>query len=406
MQVSYFTLSFGHHETDRGLPGKTTRPTPTYTEEIKESFVDCIGNIELNSKMELMVRGYINARDDLVKMTTEATVNEKSMGADIQHNWQVGPTNLLIYGVEIRQDRADSVEALRGEHNTTNAAIYLQDEFQPLDKLTITLGVRHDKHSVYEEVTSPRLGAVYDFGRAVLKTSYGEAFRAPTFAELYTDMWHGPTMHMAGNEELKPEKIKAYEIGLGYKFTKDMEGEINSFYHKTTDLIVGRYGVEGFFPGFPPVPILRLDSENKDEAEIKGVEVEIKSKLFVDNLNGFVNYSYQEAKDEETDEDLDYAPKQKFNLGLNFKMGNSFTANTTFHYVGKRNYPSDSSTMPPTPKGELDAYTVTDVKLIASVLKTLELSLSVYNIFDEEYEETKFYPMPGRSWLAEVGYRF
>ncbi|MCK4532533.1 TonB-dependent receptor [bacterium] len=405
MQVSYFTLSFGHHETDRGLSGKTARPTPAYTEEIKESFVDCIGNMELNSEMELMVRGYINDRNDLVKMTTEATVNEKTIGADIQHNWQLGSGNLLICGVEIRQDQADSVEALNGEHSTTNAAIYLQDEFKPLDKLIVTLGVRHDKHSVYEEVTSPRMGAVYDFGRAVLKTSYGEAFRAPTFAELYTDMWHGPTMHMAGNKELKPEKIKAYEIGLGYKFTKDMEGEINTFYHKTTDLIVGRYVV---IPptGFPPIPVIEYDNENKDEAEIKGMEVGIKSKLFVDNLNGFVNYSYQEAKDGETDEDLDYAPKQKFNVGLNFKMGNSFTANTTFHYVGKRNYPLDSSTMPPTPEGELDAYTVTDAKLMASVLKNLELSLSVYNIFDEEYEETKFYPMPGTSWLAEVGYKF
>ena len=407
MQVSNFTLSLSHHEADRGLPGKKIAPTPTYTEEIKESFVDGTGNIELNSKMNLMVRGYVNDRKDVVEMATLATLDERTIGGEIQHNWQVDSNNLLICGVDARQDQADSEEALNGEHKTTNTAIYLQDEIKPLDKLTLTLGVRYDKHSEYVDVTSPKIGAVYNLGRTVLKTSYGEAFRAPTFSELYTDMWHGPTMHMVGSEELKPEKIKTYEVGLGHKFTKDIESEINTFYHKTRDLIVMRTSVVGFFPTFPPTPILQFDNVNKDKTEIKGLEVGLKSnKLVFSNLNGFVNYSYQEAKDEETDEDLEYAPKHKMNFGLNFKIDNSFMVNATIHYVGKRNYPADSSTVPPTSQGELDAYTVTDAKLVAKVLEGLEVSISIYNIFDEEYEETKYYPMPGRSWLAGVGYKF
>jgi outer membrane cobalamin receptor len=394
MKVSDFTLSFGHHETDRGLPGNEIRPTPANTEEVKESFVDGIGNIELNSEMDLMVRGYINDRENVLDMNGLKTVNETVLGGEIQHNWQINPSNLFICGVDLRNDVADSEEALGGKHETTNTAIYLQNECRLIDKLIVILGGRYDAHFVYGDLINPRVGAVYNLGRSVLKTSYGEAFRAPTFVELYADTWHGPIMHMVGNKELKPEKIKTYEIGLGHKFTRSLEGEINAFYNKTSDLIAMRTNVV-ILPG-PPIPVTEFGYENKDKIETKGFEVEIKNELFSNNLKGFINYSYQEAKDEETGEDLDYAPNHKFNLGLNLKVTNACMVNTIFHYVGERNYSA----------GELDAYTVTDSKLSAKVLEDLELSISIYNIFDERYEETKYYPMPGRSWLAEVGYKF
>ena len=400
VNVSKFILSFGHSESDRGLSGSASRPSSTYTEELNESFVDVASNIELNSNMDLMVKGFINDRENILDMGDLTTVDEAVLGGEVQHNWRINSNNLLICGLDVRQDIAESEIALAGDHETTNVAFYIQDECKLMDKLTVTLGVRHDKHSVYEEVTSPRVGVVYNLGRTVLKSFYGEAFRAPTFAESYPDLWLGPVVHVMGNKELKPEKMKSYEIGIGHQFTRDMEGEINAFYNKTRDLIVLRSQT---IPstGFSPIPVIEYDNVNKNEAEIKGVEVCLKSKLFFDNLKGVMNYSYQEAKDEETKEDLEYAPNHKFNIGLNFKLG-QFMANTALRYIGERIYPDGRSGL----AGELDAYTVVDAKIIAGILQNLEVSLSAYNIFDEEYEETYDYPMPGTSWLAEVGYKF
>ncbi|MCK5534929.1 TonB-dependent receptor [bacterium] len=401
VEISKITLSFGHSETDRGLSGSTARPTSTHTEEIKESFVDVVGNIELNSCMDLMVKGFINDREDILEMTDLTTIDESVLGGEVQHNWRINSNNLLICGVDVRQDIAKSEIALAGDNETTNVAFYIQDECKLKEKLTVTLGVRHDKHSVYEEVTSPRVGVVYNLGRTVLKSFYGEAFRAPTFAETYPDIWLSPGMHLMGNEELEPEKMQSYEIGIGHKFTREIEGELNAFYNKTRDLIVLRSRT---LPptGFPPIPVMVHDNVNKNKAEVKGVEVSMKSKLFFDNLKGVMNYSYQEAKDEETKEDLEYAPNHKFNIGLNLKLG-QFMANTALRYIGERIYPVGRSGAD---MGELDAYTVVDAKIIARILKDLEESLSAYNIFDEEYEETYSYPMPGTSWLAEVGYKF
>jgi outer membrane receptor for ferrienterochelin and colicins len=396
VKVSKFTLSLGHSESDRGLSGSAGRPTSTYTEEINESFVDAVSNIELNSNMDLMVKGFINDRENILDMGDLTTVDEAVLGGEVQHNWRINSNNLLICGVDV----AESEIALAGDHETTNVAVYIQDECKLMEKLTFTLGVRHDKHSVYEEVTSPRAGVVYNLGRTVIKSFYGEAFRAPTFAESYPDLWLGPVVHVMGNNELEPEKMKSYEIGIGHKFTREMEGEVNVFYNKTRNLIVLRTQRISA-TGFPPIPVIKYDNVNKNEAEVKGVEVCLKSKLFFDNLKGVMNYSYQKAKNEQTKEDLEYVPNHKFNIGLNFKLG-QFMANTALRYIGERIYPDSRTGL----AGELDAYTVVDAKIIAGILKNLEVSLSAYNIFDEEYEETYDYPMPGTSWLAEVGYKF
>ena len=49
---------------------------------------------------------------------------------------------------------------------------------------------------------------------ASLKLLYGEAFLAPNFVEMFTA--NQPAIQ--GNEDLDPETIGTYEVGLGYQF--------------------------------------------------------------------------------------------------------------------------------------------------------------------------------------------
>ncbi|MFW6134629.1 MAG: TonB-dependent receptor plug domain-containing protein [Elusimicrobiota bacterium] len=215
LNFSNLTLAFGHHQSDLGLPGSLTQPTPKFKEEIEESFVDISGNIAYTSNSNLMLRGYITNRKDKVQMVTDLTVDDKIRGIEMQNNWQINPKHLLIGGIDAKWESSKSEEALAGgEHSTRNIAIYLQEEFKPIEELIFTLGTRYDDHSVYGSVLSPRCSAVYSFSDTTIKTSYGEAFRAPTFAELYSDIWHDPSKHMVGNDNLEPEEIKTYEMDV------------------------------------------------------------------------------------------------------------------------------------------------------------------------------------------------
>ena len=69
--------------------------------------------------------------------------------------------------------------------------------------------------------------------KADLKLLYGQAFRAPNFIELYNA--NNPVV--LGNPKLKPEKIKTYEAGVGYRFTDKLRIDASYFYNKIDDLI-------------------------------------------------------------------------------------------------------------------------------------------------------------------------
>ncbi|MCP4110017.1 MAG: TonB-dependent receptor, partial [Desulfobacteraceae bacterium] len=66
------------------------------------------------------------------------------------------------------------------------------------------------------------------------KALYGEAFRAPSFRELYIRN----TSTLVGNENLKPENITTIEGLIGYNFTENIRGSITCFDISTEDMIL------------------------------------------------------------------------------------------------------------------------------------------------------------------------
>lgn len=103
-------------------------------------------------------------------------------------------------------------------------SVYLQDVWDITDTISLTLGARHDQYSDFGGATSPRPGLTWAFMKeASLKLLYGEAFRPPNFVEMFTA--NQPAF--LGNEDLDPETIRTYEIGLNYKFNKYVTSGIN-----------------------------------------------------------------------------------------------------------------------------------------------------------------------------------
>jgi len=99
-----------------------------------------------------------------------------------------------------------------------------------IEKLHLSLALRHEKYSDFGSTTNPKIGLTYEpWPGLTLKGTYGTSFRAPTFTEvseiaggagLYFDTLPGPDGNQqgigiaGGNPDLQPEKAKTWSFGI------------------------------------------------------------------------------------------------------------------------------------------------------------------------------------------------
>lgn len=97
-------------------------------------------------------------------------------------------------------------------------SLFAEDNWNPLDAMTITLGLRHDDHSVFGSQLSPRAYAVWDISTAwTLKGDVSTGFKTPKTTDLYdgvTGFGGQGTTPFVGNPDLQPETSVNSEIAL------------------------------------------------------------------------------------------------------------------------------------------------------------------------------------------------
>ena len=321
---------------------------------------------------------------------TFGAVYEYSRQYDLTHFTNFDPNTFVNLGTyqDISSWGNWNIEADR-----TNIAVYLQDEWKIRTNLALTAGLRFDNYDDVGSSTNPRLGLVWEMVKDIdLKLLYGEAFRIPTFDELYSI--NNPAS--VGNPDLNPEEMTTYEVSLGYSPYAGPEFTATGFYNEFTDKInLVPTGVPGM-----------LKFQNTDDATVYGVELEA-SYRFRD-IEMYGNYFWDHPEDDETGEPLPDVPDSGLNLGVNFWLADWGKGNLHILHVGDK----------PRAAGDLredsDAFTVVNASFIVlNFYKTMELRASLYNLFDEDYAYPAppftlayDYPAPGRSFVLELRYTF
>ena len=270
-------------------------------------------------------------------------------------------------------------------------ALYLQNKWDITDNLGLTFGVRHDHYKRFEGTTNPRLGIVWNFiDNATLKLLYGQAFRAPSFAELFSN-----NQFAAGSPNLDPEKIRTYELSLGYRFNKNWGINVNYFYNVMRDILELRTNSTGTFT-----------FDNVGNANVQGIEFECKAD-FPDLLNGvsvFANYTYLDA--ESKGDPLPDVPKHKGNVGINVKPCKYLNANLHAFISDDRVREQDDT------RDDSPGYALLNLTLTAKdFFKDFEVKASLFNLLDKKYDDPApintvptDIPRPGRTFFIEFGY--
>ncbi len=274
-------------------------------------------------------------------------------------------------------------------------AAYIQDEWEIIDNLNLTAGVRHDHYSDFGDTTNPRAGVVWDFfEKATLKLLYGQAFRAPNFVELYNQ--NNPIN--VGNPALKPEKIKTYEASLGWRPAQSFTIDLNYFHSEIENLIIWDTSTS---------PALHI---NAGEAEVDGIELVLTGQYTPDNY-WKLTYTYQDPKDSVTDERLSYVPLHRASGIINYGLTKYLNMHTDILWTGSRSRPAGDT------RGDAASYTTVDLALtLKNIYKTLEIQGTIHNLFDENYEDPDTsgalqsapndFPREGLSAMLNVSYKF
>jgi vitamin B12 transporter len=188
-----------------------------------------------------------------------------NMSADWQHDVQVARNNHLTGGVEF--DYLTGHDNSFPEQSVTNWAGYLQDEWEPVKHLVLTGGVRHDRYEIGGDATTYRFTGAYLFAPTdtKLRSSYGTAFKAPSFFQLFST-----APFALGNPALQPEKSRGWDAGVDqYLFNRHVVLGATYFENNIKDLIA--FEETSAFTG------LFL---NRDTAQNHGIELSATATLF------------------------------------------------------------------------------------------------------------------------------
>jgi len=170
--------------------------------------------------------------------------------------------------------------------------LYLQDEWQLSDKLTVNYGVRADKVDAFvtESQLSPRLGLIYQLSDSTtLHAGYARYFTPPP-AELIaqTDiaLFQGTTNALPTNvnAETLSERSHYFDAGVSQKIAGDLTLGLDAYYRKATNLLdEGQFGSALIFSPF-----------NYARGKVRGVE--LTANYTHGNLTAYANVSSSRAE--------------------------------------------------------------------------------------------------------------
>ncbi|MUU78499.1 TonB-dependent receptor plug domain-containing protein [Winogradskyella endarachnes] len=270
-----------------------------------------------------------------------------------------------------------------GNRNRFMATVFLEHRFELADnRLDITPGVAMTYYSDFKFNAFPGLDIGYDITNNLKAYgNVGYTYRIPTYTDLYYN--GGGSI---GNPDLEPEEALAQEVGLKYitpKFSVTLAA-FNRDAKNLIDYIRQNTDEESF------------TATNIAEVNTKGFEFDAAYNFKLNNFNQTLAIGYSFLEDDILDQNPELSRyslntlKHHFTTRLSTKLFKNISQNIVYKYAERTT-------------GQ--TYNVWDASLVMA-LKQVELSITASNIFDADYIESGFTPMPPSNVLFGLRYTF
>ncbi|MBR9872107.1 MAG: TonB-dependent receptor [Gammaproteobacteria bacterium] len=287
----------------------------------------------------------------------------------------------LVVGTELQQDEVNSTQDY-SETSRTNTAVFgqLRLNFGPVDT---QLSLRSDDNEAYGTKETGGLAVGYSFDRSHrVRASYGTAFRAPTFNDLYWPL----SFNYQGNPNLKPEKSENYELGASGNYDRwfwDL-----AVYQMDIDDLIASGQIGGV-----DTPV------NVNEARIRGTE--FSGGYEFDGWRTSIALTYMDPEDRETGNQLRRLTKQTARIDLDKSVGNFVFGGSV---IAEGDRYDDAAN-----KNELPGFATLDLRAGWHFAPGWSTRLTLANVLDKEYSTarksaTQNYIAAGRTGMLTVRY--
>lgn len=304
-----------------------------------------------------------------VEMQYQTTHFDKQriiLGLEYQNNKKIYQAN---FDVDLFESYLDD------SHKSDSYGLYIQDEIRLTNKFIVNVGIRYDNNDHSDEnnvpnnqkqsIVNPRVALIYSLQpETTAKIIYGTAYRNANAYELY----YGTALGYLPSVDLQPEEIETYEFDIEHYIQNNFKITASIYSNNTTNLIGLNSDVNG-----------DVFYDNLDKVTAQGADIEAE---YVAN-NGLklrTSYSFVDTEVDSTGENLTNSPENMVKLNLSSPLfGNKAKAGVEFQYLSSRITPQGT---------KVGGHGITNLTLSSQkVYERLELSASMYNIFDKRYAD-------------------
>lgn len=297
----------------------------------------------------------------------DGEVNEYGLRTNIPY-WD--NSSFIIVGADYKSfEHKNSIDK---KYN--NKALFLTNN-NKFNNTIITESIRVDHYNKFDNKTTGKVGVKHNFNQDLyLSINSGTAYNVPTLFNLYSKY---------GNENLKPETTKSYDISFGYK-----DLEITYFHNKVTDMIDYDSGISKY-------------GNLEGTTTLKGYEIAYQKNILADTLLN-LNYTRTDAKDKEGYQ-LQRVPKNNFKFGIDYYGVAKLHLGFNGEYVGKRveyNYGTHDIS------AQTGKYTVMNFVVNYDITKTMKIYGKIDNITNKYYQTVDGYATSPRAYYAGIKVSF
>lgn len=324
----------------------------------------------------------VDDSDNFLDGVYESTFKTERNSLSLQNDLYLLDGQVTTLGADFQRDQVTGTTAF-DEDSRDNTGVFAQHRAE-FGRHTVQLSGRADENEQFGGYLTGGAAYGYKIMEGLRATaSYGTAFKAPSFNELYYPGY--------GNPDLEPERSESAEIGLAAT-VGGFELGANLFHTEIDDLIA--YDSATFGPA------------NIDKARITGLELTATGELagfllsagatFLDPVNASGG-----ANDGNL---LPRRAEQVYTLSVDRDLGGlglglgEFAVGGDVHHESER-YDDLANTT------ELEAYTTLDLRASWEATENWGVDFKLSNVFDEDYKTASYYNQQGRAFFLRLTYR-
>ncbi len=390
------SFSTGYHNSERGLPVATEIDKPRYDRfpDWRRYYLDISSNGFLGDRLTWRGKLYYDvAKNRLIRYRDDTYSEDYVKFNSFHDSFDVGSRFAFTYKLSERIDNTFGlnlrIDGIDRQGNTgddwlysdaVSGSVFTQFLFNLSDQGSIDIGASYNRNEA--DAVNASTGSLDPYAgvrftpdeRLSVHLAASRATRFPTLSHLYAEV--------SGNPDLKPEQAIKFEIGYRITFENGFSLTQDYFRNDINDLI-DRVSRDSLYM-------------NIDEVLLEGVETGVRFSSDV-GITASVSFTYLDAYDKDPVVRRSWTPRNKTDYSITYISELGFEISHTGQYVADR---ADTYEM------TMRDYYLAHLKASYMVMPQLKLSVNIRNVFDRNYEEERYYPMPGRRVFFGLESRF